>query len=167
VTVDGTDFRIYEPTPWSSKWWSHKFGCAGLRYEIAVCIQTGWIVFTNGPFQCGPCLDLKIFKSQLEGMLLDWEMVEADEGYRGHNKIRRRYEEGVSVVQFVAKGRARARHENVNGLFKEFAVLRERFHHNIDKHGRVFRAIAVIVQISLKYETPVMQVHYPAPGNFY
>jgi hypothetical protein len=52
-------------------------------------------------------------------------------------------------------------------LFKEFAVLRERFHHNIDKHGRVFRAIAVIVQISLKYETPVMQVHYPAPGNFY
>jgi hypothetical protein len=48
VTVDGTDFRIMEPIPFDSKWLSEKFNEPGVKYEVAVCIQTGWIVHTNG-----------------------------------------------------------------------------------------------------------------------
>ena len=82
VTVDGTDFCIYEPTPFWSIWRSHKFNGPGLRYEVAVCIQTGDIVWINGPFPCGRYPDLNIFCLGLKHMLLEWEMVEADGGYR-------------------------------------------------------------------------------------
>ena len=40
--------------------------------------------------------------------LLDWEMVEADQGYVGHlNKICMKYELGVSENQFEAKAMAK------------------------------------------------------------
>ena len=35
-SLDGTDFRIREPSPFSTKWWSFKFNGPGLRYEIAI-----------------------------------------------------------------------------------------------------------------------------------
>ena len=60
VSVDGTDFCIMEPWPFSTKWWSHKFNGPGLRYEIVVCMQTGWIVMVNGPHPCGDWSDLCI-----------------------------------------------------------------------------------------------------------
>ena len=47
VTVDGTVFRIFEPTPFWGIWRSHKFNGPVLWYEIAVCIQTGHIVWIN------------------------------------------------------------------------------------------------------------------------
>jgi hypothetical protein len=51
MTVDGTDFWVYEPTPFDTQWYSHKINGPALRYEVAVCIKkTGWIVWIN-PFQ--------------------------------------------------------------------------------------------------------------------
>ena len=47
ITVDGIDFRINEPKPFSKKWYSHKFHGPGLRYEIGVCIQTGDIYYLD------------------------------------------------------------------------------------------------------------------------
>lgn len=87
VTVDGSDFRICEPHPFSNKWYSHKYKGPGLRYEIAVNIQTGDIVWTNGPFPCGRYPDVKIFKQGLMLRLDPDELVEADKGYRNH-KVR-------------------------------------------------------------------------------
>ena len=113
VTVDGTDFSIYEPKPWNKKWFSVKHNGAGLRYEVAICIQTGWIVWTNGPFPCGACHDITIFRSGLKPLLLLWEQVEADDGYVGDLKIRTKQEVGVSVRQYIAKSRARACHHQL------------------------------------------------------
>jgi hypothetical protein len=57
MTVDGTDFRFQEPIPFDPGWYSHKFKCACLRYEIGICIQTGEIaLLINGPFPCGAWL---------------------------------------------------------------------------------------------------------------
>ena len=83
MTVDGTDFRIQQPHPFNKKWYSHKFKGPGLRYEVAVCIQTGDVVWINGPFPCGKWPDLKIFQLRLKHMLGPEEKVEADDGYRG------------------------------------------------------------------------------------
>lgn len=44
VSLDGADFKIEEPTPFSPKWFSHKFKGPGLRYEVGLCIRTGYIV---------------------------------------------------------------------------------------------------------------------------
>jgi hypothetical protein len=41
ITVDGTDFSIYEPTHFSTEWFSHKFKEPGVRYELAISIRGG------------------------------------------------------------------------------------------------------------------------------
>ena len=50
-------------------------------YEIGVCIQTGWIVWKNGPFPCGSWSDLKIAREWLVHELLDDDKCVADLGY--------------------------------------------------------------------------------------
>lgn len=83
MTVDGTDFRIEQPTEFSKRWYSHKFKGPGLRYEVALSILGGDIVWTNGPFPCGSWPDISIFRAGLIDELRPMEMVEADKGYRG------------------------------------------------------------------------------------
>jgi hypothetical protein len=80
--VDGTDFLVSRRN--KRKYWSHKFNASGLRYEVGIAIQTGHILWVNGPFPCGEYPDIKIFclglKKKLEYCK---EKVEADDGYRG------------------------------------------------------------------------------------
>ena len=168
VTVDGTDFWICEPKPFAKDFYSHKFAKAGLRYEVGVCIQTGLIVWINGPFAAGKYNDITIFRSKMIYELLDWEMVEADQGYVGQpNKIRVKYELGASENQFEAKARARARGETINGRFKNFCILTDRYRHKISMHSYVLCAVAVLTQISLTTVSPAFKVNYPAHDNFY
>ena len=84
ITLDGTDFRIQEQHPFSSKWFTKKFKGPGLRYEVGVCIQTGWIVWINGPFPCGEWPDLNIAMASVVHMLEGDERIVADSGYHGH-----------------------------------------------------------------------------------
>ena len=89
VTVDGTDFRIREPQEFSTRWFSHKFNGPALRYEVAVSINGGDIVHTNGPFPAGAWPDITIFRDELIHKLEEDEMIEADRGYKGEpTKIR-------------------------------------------------------------------------------
>ena len=81
VTVDGTDCRINEPSPFSRSWFSHKFKGPGLRYEIGLCIQTGWIVWVNGPYPPGEWPDLRIARDRLVHLLEPGELYLADSGY--------------------------------------------------------------------------------------
>ena len=62
VSVDGTDFHIPQHG-W--KFYSHKFKKSGLRYEVALCIMTGDIVWINGPYEPGIWPDIKIFRDSL------------------------------------------------------------------------------------------------------
>jgi hypothetical protein len=82
MTVDGTDCKIWEPQPFNPKWYSHKFKGSNVRYEIGLCIQTGWIVWLNGLFPCGAYPDLQIARSYLFHCLEIGEKVVADRGYR-------------------------------------------------------------------------------------
>ena len=43
-SLDSTDFRIPEPSPFSLKWHSHKHNGAGLRYEVALEVESGHVV---------------------------------------------------------------------------------------------------------------------------
>ena len=168
VMVGGTDFWICELKPFTKDFYSHKFAKAGLRYEVGVCIQTGLIVWINGPFAVGKYNDITIFQSKMIYKLLDWEMVEVDQGYVGQlNKIHVKYELGVSENQFEAKARARARGETINGRFKNFRVLMDRYRHKISMHSYVLHAVAVLMQISLTTVSPTFKVNYAAHNNFY
>ena len=52
----------------------------------------------------------------------------------------------------------RARHETVNGRMKNFLALKCVFRHDRSKHTLVFRAAAVIVQLTLKHEKPLFKL---------
>ena len=89
VSVDGVDFEIEEPYPYhrevSKIWFSHKFKGPGLRYEVAVCIQTGDIVKIEGPYCPGDWNDAMIFADSTIPLLDEGERVEADGGYHHHD----------------------------------------------------------------------------------
>ena len=60
VSVDGTDFMV-ETTGPNQLLYSYKFKKPGLRYEVALCLKTGDIVWINGPYEPGIWNDLQIF----------------------------------------------------------------------------------------------------------
>ena len=81
ITLDGTDCRIEEPIRFDRKWYSHKFHGPGVRYEIGLNIQNGWIVWVNGPYPCGSYPDLKIARDYVFLMLEPGEKILGDGGY--------------------------------------------------------------------------------------
>jgi hypothetical protein len=157
--VDGTDVEIWEPTPFSKSWFSHKFKSAGLRYEVGVCIQTGDIVWVNGPFKCGRWNDLSIFRNDLKLLLLPREQVEADGGYRGDTKTRTPAMANT-WAEYKKKKAARARHETINGRLKNFGILQQTFRHPLNKHRHVFMAVAVLTQLTIDRGNRPYQVDY-------
>ena len=80
---------------------SHKFHRARVRYELGVSIQSGDIVWLNGPFPCGSFADQKI-------------ALASSETPNGLNN----YDQYMKKV-------ARSRHETVNGRFKQWGELRQ------------------------------------------
>jgi len=157
VTVDGTDFRIQEPSPFNRKWYSSKFNGPGVRYEVGICIQSGDIVWIHGPFPCGLMPDIRIFRIKLKDLLLPGEQVIADKGYRGDPKTCTPFE-AKNECHKKAMSRARARHETINGRFKRWGCLKQVWRHNRTKHYLVFKAVATITQLEMENGRPPFQV---------
>mmetsp|Transcript_13384 Transcript_13384/g.25123 ORF Transcript_13384/g.25123 Transcript_13384/m.25123 type:complete len:294 (+) Transcript_13384:69-950(+) len=158
LTVDGTDFRIPEPTPFWSGWFSHKFKGPGLRYEVGLNIQNGWICWIKGPFAPGPWSDIKIFRGWLKWKLSPRERVEADHGYRGDFRAVCPNQCG-NLEEYRMKMNARARHETVNRRLKQFNCLKY-FRHDKQLHVHCFNAIAVITQLAIANGEPLYHVQY-------
>ena len=158
VTVDGTDCQICEPKPFDTKWFSHKFKAAGLRWEVAVAIYSGDIVWINGPYPCGRWPDINIFRAGLKQLLeVSNEKAEADAGYRGDNRI---WTPADDNAPGHMKADVRARHETCNKRLKQFSILRRTFRHDRDFHDNVFRAVVVVTQLSLENVEPLYGTPY-------
>ena len=159
MTIDGVDFEIREPHPYVKEinkiWYSHKFKGPGLRYEIALCIKTGEIVWFNGPYPCG-VPDLKIFRLGLRKVLGTGEKVIADRGYRGDTRIISP-DDAKDEAQKKIMSVLRARHVTVNARLKNWECLRRIWRHDRNKHHLVMRAALVITQISISTGNPLFQ----------
>eukprot|EP00536_Pseudo-nitzschia_multiseries_P017693 jgi/Psemu1/52082/gm1.52082_g len=111
------------------------------KYEVGVCLKTGWIVWINGPF-VGSANNATIFKEGLSLELYDDEAVELPDM-------------GMSSKERKTKSNARAQHETVNGRLNIFNVITSHFRHMTkpnrqgmtEKHGKCFIAVAVITQL--------------------
>jgi hypothetical protein len=159
ITLDGTDCPIQEPRPFDRKWFSHKFKAAGVCYEVGLCIQTGWIVWVNGPYPCGRYPDLRIARDVVVHKLRRGEKILADGGYRDGG-IYMETPTGLNNLDQKMKKIARSRHETVNSRFKIFGILRKLYRHNLQKHACVFHSIAVITQIAIQSDEPLFQIKY-------
>ena len=152
VTVDGTDYRIQEPFPFSTTWYSHKFHGPGVRYEIGVSLSEGYIVWAHGPFPCGSFPDIRIFNLGLKNHLLPNEVVLCDKGYRG-NQI-------INDLNFNSHlgGVYLARHETANRRLKQFNVLSQRFKHDLSLHSSCFYSVLNLTQLMIELSDPLFTI---------
>ena len=58
------------------------------------------------------------------------------------------------------QGLVRARHETLNGRFKAWEILKQLYRHDIALHSYVFRAIAIIIQLTIDSDEPLFAVEY-------
>ena len=56
--------------------------------------------------------------------------------------------------------RVQGRHETANARLKSFQILDQVYQHDPTQHGYVFRAVAVLVQLSIKNGDPLFGVNY-------
>jgi hypothetical protein len=147
ISLDGTDCPIQEPRPFNDKYFSAKFGKAGLKYEIGICIQTGWIVWYNGPFPAGAS-EKTIAKIGVIRKILPDEKILVDSGFVGCHPCMI-LPSGIHGISQRMKSLCRARHETVNGRIKTFSVMSSRFRHDIKKHESCFLAVLTVTQIHI------------------
>jgi len=89
------------------------------------------------------------------------ERVEADEGYRGHPvKIECPGNDANPAENRGMQGSARACHETLNEWLKNWGILSRVFCHHIMMHGDVFRACAVVTQLTIENGEPLFEVKY-------
>ena len=165
LTVDCTDCPVFEPYPFNTEMFSHKMNGPGLKYEVAVCIKTGHIVWISGPFVASKA-DPTIFRNGLSNIIADDEVVEVDGVYKGCLKGKLP-DQGIDSDERKQKSVARGRHEVVNGRLKQFGVLTIHFRHQkpnkvamMDKHKCCFNAIAVITQLKFEHGGRTFDVSY-------
>lgn len=155
VSVDGTDLVIKEPSPFDSKWFSHKTNGPGVRYEIGIQIHTGIAVWAHGPFPCGSYTDLRIFRLRMKLLLDDGEKVIADRGYPDGKVIN---PDSEANMYSTFNATVRARHETFNSRLKSFAILGDRYRHDIRLHSDVFFSVLNLVHLSIVHFNPLFQV---------
>ena len=159
VSIDGTDCPIWEPFPFSPRWFTHKWKGPGIRYEIGLCIETGWIVWVNGGYPCGQWNDLQISRDGILNLLGEDEKVIADSGYRGDRRILHKTGENRSYTARV-RSEVCSRHETVNSRIKAYSVASTKFRHNLDMHTQCIYSVVNLVQLEIRHESPLFQVVY-------
>ena len=154
--MDGTDYSIYEPTPFDRKWYSHKLNGPGVRYEIGLCIRTGNIVWKNGGVPCGDWPDLRLARNAFVDMLGVGERALADKGYGDARYfINPNNADGVNLAR---QKEIMARHETVNRRLKQFGILSQRFRHSLQLHPICFDAIVNITQLLIESGEPLYDI---------
>jgi hypothetical protein len=105
---------------------STKFGSA-IRYEVAVCILTGELVWTNGPYEPGIWNGVAIFRNTLLSMLDEGERAETDDGYQAEAPRYIKCPASIGNHETVEKQASvvRRRHETINWRFKQWAILKQ------------------------------------------
>jgi hypothetical protein len=176
ISVDGMDCPVNEPWPFNPEMYSEKFNGPGLKYEVAVCIKTGHIVWINGPFLAS-INDFTVFIHHGLGQAITQEEgVEVDSGYLGDNRFMQPHM-GISSKERKQKAVVRGRQEGVNGRLKVYSVLRTHFHHYeagpnsrnemMAKHKLCFEAVAVITQLKISTGEPIFKDEVEYDVSYY
>ena len=88
--------------------------------------------------------------------------MDADGGYIGETPLHVKCPKSFTSLHENKKlqSTVRSRHEMVNKRFKQWGCLNKVSRHDFRKHADVFRAVAVITQLSLQLGEPLFEVDY-------
>lgn len=152
-SLDGVDFKIREPVPFSRLWYGHKFKAAGLRYEIGLNIRNGSMVWVNGGYPCGEYPDLKLARESYVLSVNHGEKTIADKGYNDQNFFIIPNNANTELHDKIM-----SRHETINKRMRQFQILKQTFRHNKSKHPMVFHAVANLTQPMIDNGEPLFRV---------
>ena len=161
VSVDGTDFKIWEPKHptlnQDSTYCSHKMKHGAVKYEIAIAMFKSKVVWFKGPFK-GGVHDMTMFREGLYQRIRDGKLVVADRGYGCEKDFPGMFStpnpyDPKELANF--KSRVRSRHEGFNGRIKDFCSMENTFRHGEKKHGIAFQAIVTILQCQMDNGAPL------------
>ena len=163
MTVDGTHVWIAEPRhpvfSQDSDYYSHKFNKAGINYELGISLTSNNLIWMNGPFKAGKNDKIIFTEGGLKERLLHLhKKAIGDGGYAGHHEAVSTPNSHDSRQVKLFKSRALKRHEDFNGMTKNFQILRERFRHSVKKVARAFESVAVICQYKIEREEPLFDI---------
>ena len=159
-SADGTDFRTREKSSKDfnkdPKQCSFKSRHAALRYEIAISVRTGRIIWINGPFR-GAESEITIYKDGLAKKIADGKLCIVDGGYGGCPHVSMpNLRDPKEVRRF--KALIRCRHEGLNGRLKGFGILQQMFRYESSKHAFTFEAVCVMQQYQLENGNPLFDI---------
>ena len=165
--VDCIDFPIEEiehPTlSQNPDLYSFKLNGAGLRYELGIDLFYSNLIWMNGPFLPGTINDNGIFaehglKQKLKSI---GKKALADKIYNGHPDECSTFNAVDSEVVSKFKARVQMRHEQFNGMVKEFGCMDTKFRHKpnkVEKHKMCFEATAVLCQYRMEHGEPLFDL---------
>ena len=119
--------------------------------------MTGWICWINGPYIAGDWPDVRISRDYLVNLLPNNERVLSDGGYPGAYHLRPDHGRRGQPMERL-KAKARARHETINSLFKQFGCLLQRWRHPEHLHAKTFWAVVNLTQLKIRFEGVTWQV---------
>ena len=98
------------------------------------------------------------------------ERVEADDGYIAESPYKTKCPGAVLArsgeEEDAMQKRVQGRHEMVNARMKFYTILAVPFRHDdVTQHGYVFRAMACLVQLSIKNGDPLYDCKYKVVYN--
>ena len=167
LSVDCTDCPIEEishPTlSQDPDLYSFKINGAGLRYELGIDLFHSNLIWMNGYFLPGTVNDNTIFadhglKDKLKSI---GKKALADKIYNGHPNECSTFNSVDDETVSKFKARVQMRHEQFNGMIKEFKVMSTPFRHKPDKmekHKICFEAVAILCQYRLEHGEPLFDL---------
>jgi len=152
--VDVTECPIERPFLNEWEFFSGKKRRHTLKYEIAVHIQTGRIVWIAGPFR-GSVHDLTIARNGFIHNLFHNEQVLGDKAYVGDPRFIAPFRPACTTAQehfnYIVSCK-RLLVEQVIKRIKHFHAVCHEWRQSLPLHGIVFKVIANIVVMSLFIE---------------
>ena len=160
LSVDGTDCPINEPRRGTHgidpRYYSHKLNSAGLRYQLITAASDGAPLGLSGPYPAGRWPDLRIYRHSIKRELLPEEKVIVDGGYRDQADSHLLNANALnSEAERALFARVRCRHEVLNGRFKSWSVMSDRYRHSLESHGGVARAVLNCVAYDIRHGHPL------------
>jgi len=165
ATIDGVDFKTREKSNdefnQSPKQFTYKHHHGGQKYELVIDAFEPKIISMNGPFD-GAVHDRVMYADRTMGRIPDGKVIVADRGYSRSDKEYPGWNKKFSFPSLSDskllgnfKSRLRCRHEAVNGLLVDYAVMHKEFTHPHDKHVFAFEAVCVLVQYKMDHGRPI------------